>query len=54
MSFHLYTDYIFTPIDRNTLHPIENEKGWKELLTVVQAKPDNGTKKGVLSINLHN
>ena len=30
------------------------KKGWKELQTVVQAKSDNNTEKGVLTINLHN
>ncbi len=51
----LYNDYIYTPLDCNSLLPIENKNGLgKELQAVVQAMSNNGTKKGVLTINLHN
>jgi len=50
----LSNDYIYTLLGCNSLLPIENAKdSEKGLQAVVQTMSDSDTKKGVLTINLH-
>jgi hypothetical protein len=40
-----YNDYVYTLFGCNSILPIENKIGWKELQAVVQAKSDINTKQ---------